>query len=167
MMKSLQAPMGRQMVAAGPCSRSQLMGVQLSNRRALAELLRAPCTRTVLRQQSCAVAVLEFDTKVFKKERVDFAGHPEFIYRGGRDKYSLLPEAFQGIKKIGVVGWGSQAPAQAQNLKESLEEAGVKDIKVHFLQFSRAVATQLCITWPNRLHTGLLGAANVGVGLLC
>ncbi|KAK9826369.1 hypothetical protein WJX81_003435 [Elliptochloris bilobata] len=84
----------------------------------------------VLRQQRCAVAVLEFDTKVFKKERVDFAGKPEFIYRGGRDKYNLLPEAFEGIKKIGVVGWGSQAPAQAQNLRESLEEAGVTDVKV-------------------------------------
>ena len=67
---------------------------------------------------------------MFTKERVDFAGKQEFIYRGGRDKYKLLPEAFKDIKKIGVVGWGSQAPAQAQNLRESLEEAGVRDIKV-------------------------------------
>ena len=163
-MWSLQAPMGRQMAAAGSCSRSQLMGMQLSSRRALAELLRAPCTRRLLRQQSCAVAVLEFDTKVFQKEKVDFAGHSEFIYRGGRDKYSLLPEAFQGFSKIGVVGWGSQAPAQAQNMKESIEEAGIKDIKVHFLHRSLAVATPLCITWPNRLHIALLGAANICAG---
>lgn len=50
-------------------------------------------------------------------------------YRGGRDKYSLLPEAFKGIKQIGVIGWGSQAPAQAQNLRDSLAEAGM-DTKV-------------------------------------
>ena len=49
--------------------------------------------------------------------------------RGGRDKYNLLPEAFAGIKQIGVIGWGSQAPAQAQNLRESLADAGM-DTKV-------------------------------------
>ena len=49
--------------------------------------------------------------------------------RGGRDKFSKLPEAFKGIKQIGVIGWGSQAPAQAQNLRESLAEAGL-DTKV-------------------------------------
>lgn len=48
---------------------------------------------------------------------------------GGRDKYALLPEAFKGIKQIGVIGWGSQAPAQAQNLRDSLVEAGM-DTKV-------------------------------------
>lgn len=57
--------------------------------------------------------------------------HPRFppLPRGGRDKYSKLPEAFKGIKQIGVIGWGSQAPAQAQNLKDSLAEAGM-DTKV-------------------------------------
>ena len=39
-------------------------------------------------------------------------------------------QAFEGIKKIGVIGWGSQAPAQAQNLRESISEAGIKDTKV-------------------------------------
>lgn len=28
--------------------------------------------------------------------------------RGGRDLFKLLPEAFKGIKQIGVIGWGSQ-----------------------------------------------------------
>lgn len=53
-----------------------------------------------------------------------------FSCSGGRDKFHLLPEAFKGIKKIGVIGWGSQAPAQAQNLRESLAEAGMTDTKV-------------------------------------
>lgn len=35
----------------------------------------------------------------------------------------------QGIKQVGVIGWGSQAPAQAQNMRESFAEAGL-DIKV-------------------------------------
>ena len=48
---------------------------------------------------------------------------------GGRDKYSKLPEAFKNIKSVGVIGWGSQAPAQAQNLKDSFAEAGM-DTKV-------------------------------------
>uniref|UniRef100_A0A9I9DI40 Acetohydroxy-acid reductoisomerase n=1 Tax=Cucumis melo TaxID=3656 RepID=A0A9I9DI40_CUCME len=66
---------------------------------------------------------LDFDTSVFKKEKVNLAGHDEYIVRGGRDLFPLLPEAFKGIKKIGVIGWGSQAPAQAQNLRDSLAEA--------------------------------------------
>jgi len=112
--------------------------------------------------------LLEFDTKVFEKEKVDFAGAEEFIYRGGRDKYKLLPQAFKGdklaaptellenqlqpfdsawihapylnlqwcmlcnnagIEKVGVLGWGSQAPAQAQNLRDSFAEADM-DVKV-------------------------------------
>jgi len=40
--------------------------------------------------------------------------------RGGRDLFPLLPKAFKGIKKISVIGWGSQGPAQAQNLCDSL-----------------------------------------------
>jgi hypothetical protein len=32
----------------------------------------------------------------------------QFIVRGGRDLFHLLPDAFKGIKQIGVIGWGSQ-----------------------------------------------------------
>ena len=60
------------------------------------------------RSQLLCKAILEFDTKVFEKEKISFAGKEEFIYRGGRDKYKLLPEAWKDIKKIAVVGWGSQ-----------------------------------------------------------
>jgi ketol-acid reductoisomerase len=51
---------------------------------------------------------------------VTLAETTETIVKGGRDLFPLLPKAFEGIKKIGVIGWGSQAPAQAQNLKDSL-----------------------------------------------
>ncbi|XP_010525019.1 PREDICTED: ketol-acid reductoisomerase, chloroplastic [Tarenaya hassleriana] len=66
---------------------------------------------------------LDFETSIFKKEKVSLAGHDECIVRGGRDLFKLLPDAFKGIKQIGVIGWGSQGPAQAQNLRDSLAEA--------------------------------------------
>ncbi|GBG62070.1 hypothetical protein CBR_g28546 [Chara braunii] len=65
----------------------------------------------------------DFETKVFKKEKITLAGNDEYIVRGGRDLFHLLSKAFQGIKKIGVIGWGSQGPAQSQNLRDSLEAA--------------------------------------------
>ncbi len=60
---------------------------------------------------------------------MSFAGKEEYIIRGGRDKFPRLKDAFSTIKKIGVIGWGSQAPAQAQNLRDSIKEAGL-DTKV-------------------------------------
>lgn len=66
---------------------------------------------------------------MFKTEDVTLADTTETIVKGGRDLFPLLPKAFEGIEKIGVIGWGSQAPAQAQNLRDSLAEAGT-DITV-------------------------------------
>ncbi|KAH8487790.1 hypothetical protein H0E87_023740 [Populus deltoides] len=66
---------------------------------------------------------------VSSKDEVSLAGHDGYIVRGGRDLFHLLPDAFKGIKQIGVIGWGSQGPAQAQNLRDSLAEAK-SDIKV-------------------------------------
>jgi ketol-acid reductoisomerase len=65
-----------------------------------------------------------FSSSVFKTQEVTFAETKETIVKGGRDLFPLLPKAFEGIEKIGVIGWGSQAPAQAQNLRDSLKEAG-------------------------------------------
>merc|ERR1712127_129945 len=60
---------------------------------------------------------------------VKFAETQEQIVQGGRDLFPLLPKAFEGVKEVGVIGWGSQAPAQAQNMMDSLAEAGA-DTKV-------------------------------------
>ncbi|CAA0832724.1 Ketol-acid reductoisomerase- chloroplastic [Striga hermonthica] len=68
-------------------------------------------------------ASLDFDTSLFTKEKINLAGHDEFIVRGGRNLFKMLPDAFKGINQIGVIGWGSQGPAQAQNLRDSLAEA--------------------------------------------
>jgi len=78
-------------------------------------------------RQSVSTSVFKSD--VFSPEEVILGGTAETIVRGGRDLFPLLPKAFDGIKNIGVIGWGSQAPAQAQNLKDSLAEVG-SDIKV-------------------------------------
>lgn len=72
---------------------------------------------------------MAFDSKVFKTEEVTFADTKETIVRGGRDLFPLVPKALEGIKNIGVIGWGSQAPAQAQNFADTLAEVG-SDIKV-------------------------------------
>ncbi|MED6201443.1 hypothetical protein PIB30_095070 [Stylosanthes scabra] len=68
-------------------------------------------------------ASLDFNTSIFKKEKISLAGHDEYIVKGGRDLFHLLPDALKGIKQIGVIGWGSQGPAQAQNLRDSLAVA--------------------------------------------
>jgi ketol-acid reductoisomerase len=85
-----------------------------------AQMVAAPATRG---------ADVEFTTDVFTKEKITPAGRDEYIVRGGRDKFNLLPEAFKGIKQIGVLGWGSQGPAQAMNIRDSLAEIK-SDIKV-------------------------------------
>lgn len=68
----------------------------------------------------------DFSSKVFETEVVRLGDTEERIVRGGRDRFHLLPKAFAGIRQIGVIGWGSQGPAQAQNLRESLEGTGIK-----------------------------------------
>jgi len=62
-----------------------------------------------------------FSSRVFDTETIELAGTEEQIVRGGRHVFDLLPRAFDGVKRIGVIGWGSQGPAQAQNLRDSLE----------------------------------------------
>jgi ketol-acid reductoisomerase len=67
-----------------------------------------------------------FTSHVFETEIIQLADTRETIVRGGRDKFSLLAKAFAGIGQIGVIGWGSQGPAQAQNLRESLEGTDIR-----------------------------------------
>uniref|UniRef100_I1R1N8 KARI N-terminal Rossmann domain-containing protein n=1 Tax=Oryza glaberrima TaxID=4538 RepID=I1R1N8_ORYGL len=51
--------------------------------------------------------------------------------------FPLLPEAFKGNKQIGVIGWGSQGPAQAQNLRDSIAQVK-SDIVVKMQQSPQA-----------------------------
>jgi ketol-acid reductoisomerase len=67
-----------------------------------------------------------FESKVFPVETIELDGVQESFLRGGRNLFKLLPAALAGVQQIGVVGWGSQGPAQAQNLRESLEGTGIR-----------------------------------------
>src|SRR5215470_19530783 len=63
---------------------------------------------------------LNFESSIFQKELIHLGDAEGYIVRGGRDLFPLLPKALDGIKQIGVIGWSSQGPAQAQNLRDSL-----------------------------------------------
>ncbi len=67
--------------------------------------------------------ILDFETSAFDKEYVTLGDRREAIVRGGRHLFDRLPRAFEGVRQLGVIGWGSQGPAQAQNLRESLGDA--------------------------------------------
>ncbi|KAF6986498.1 hypothetical protein CFC21_004241 [Triticum aestivum] len=110
---------GSSSVAFSPAASHPACALSVSGarRRAVAAMVAAPA------KVGAAMPSLDFDTAVFNKEKVSLAGHEEYIVRGGRNLFPLLPEAFKGVKQIGVIGWGSQGPAQAQNLRDSLVEA--------------------------------------------
>ena len=67
-----------------------------------------------------------FASRIFNVEKIELDGVQESFLRGGRNLFPLLPKALAGISQIGVIGWGSQGPAQAQNLKESLAGTGIR-----------------------------------------
>ncbi|MBT0769898.1 hypothetical protein KIH74_13255 [Kineosporia sp. J2-2] len=69
---------------------------------------------------------LDFETTTFDKEYIVLNDTREGIVRGGRDLFDRLPQAFEGVEQIGVIGWGPQASAQAQNLRDSLAGSSVK-----------------------------------------
>src|SRR3954466_11519410 len=69
---------------------------------------------------------LNFTSKVFQIDALELEGQKEQIIKGGRNLFPLLPKAFAGIKQIGVIGWGSPGPPQAQNLRDSLEGTSIK-----------------------------------------
>jgi ketol-acid reductoisomerase len=82
---------------------------------------------------------LNFETKIFEKEKIRLADTEEYIIRGGRHLFPLLPKAFAGIRQIGVIGWSSQGPAQAQNLRDSLVGTEIK-VKVGLREGSSSFA---------------------------
>jgi ketol-acid reductoisomerase len=60
------------------------------------------------------------ESNIFQITTLELAGATERVMAGGRHLFPLLPEAFAGIERIGVIGWGPQGRAQALNLRESL-----------------------------------------------
>jgi ketol-acid reductoisomerase len=63
---------------------------------------------------------------VFALETMDVPGGTETVLRGGRHLFPLLPQAFTGARRIGVLGWGPQGRAQALNLRDSLAGTDIR-----------------------------------------
>lgn len=63
---------------------------------------------------------------VFALETMDVPGGTETVLRGGRHLFPLLPGAFAGVRRIGVLGWGPQGRAQALNLRDSLAGTDIR-----------------------------------------
>jgi ketol-acid reductoisomerase len=64
-------------------------------------------------------------SNVFDLLDIELAGRTERVLAGGRHLFPLLPRAFAGIGRIGVIGWGPQGRAQALNLRDSLVGTGI------------------------------------------
>ncbi|WP_041822229.1 ketol-acid reductoisomerase [Streptomyces davaonensis] len=67
-----------------------------------------------------------YTSRVFPLETMEVPGGTETVLRGGRHLFPLLPQAFAGIRRIGVLGWGPQGRAQARNLRDSLAGTGIR-----------------------------------------
>ena len=78
---------------------------------------------------------------------------PLFLWlQGGRDKFPLVKEAFKDIKQVGVIGWGSQAPAQGQ-------------VSIPMSRPFHTCTTDACTRWPTGRaprRSLLLGPARSG-----
>src|SRR6185369_10063168 len=77
-------------------------------------------------EDDMAAESLNFSSKIFKIDTVQMGDRSEQIVKGGRNLFPLLAKALAGVKQIGVIGWGSQGPAQAQNLRDSLQGTGIR-----------------------------------------
>ncbi|MFJ8467702.1 ketol-acid reductoisomerase [Streptomyces swartbergensis] len=67
-----------------------------------------------------------YTSRVFPLDTMDVPGGTETVLRGGRHLFPLLPQAFAGIRRIGVIGWGPQGRAQALNLRDSLAGTDIR-----------------------------------------
>src|SRR6195256_2669065 len=97
---------------------------------------------------------MTFASKTFETRVIKMADREETILAGGRHLFPLLPKAFEGIRQIGVIGWSSQGPAQAQNLRESLEGTGIR-VKVGLREGSSSMKEAAAVGFTK--ENGTLG----------
>ena len=69
------------------------------------------------------------DSSLFDLLDIDLAGSRERVLVGGRHLFARLPQAFAGVSRIGVIGWGPQGRAQALNLRDSLAGTTIASAK--------------------------------------
>ncbi|MGH8887086.1 MAG: ketol-acid reductoisomerase [Egibacteraceae bacterium] len=84
-------------------------------------------------------AASDYESEIFEKEYFQIGSVREAVIRGGRDLFPLVPRALQGVRQIGVIGWGSQGPAQAANLRDTLAGTDIR-VKVGLREASSSQA---------------------------
>ena len=84
------------------------------------------------------VMSLDFDSQVFTKDVITVADGKESVVKGGRHLFDTVREVFADVNQVGVIGWGSQGPAQAQNLRDTLQ--GSTPVKIGLRPGSSSVA---------------------------
>ncbi|AXE83913.1 ketol-acid reductoisomerase [Streptomyces sp. Go-475] len=67
-----------------------------------------------------------YTSRVFPLDTMDVPGGTETVLPGGRHLFPLLPRAFAGVRRVGVLGWGPQGRAQALNLRDSLAGTDIR-----------------------------------------
>jgi len=66
-----------------------------------------------------------FSTNIFNTETINLNNKNEVIVKGGKYLHPVLKYGFKDINQIGIIGWGSQAPSQALNLRDSLKDTDI------------------------------------------
>lgn len=115
-------------------------------------------TTTTTRQMSRLASTVSFDQSLaFASDLKDIqmSDTVESVLPGGRHLFSRLPQALAGVRQIGVIGWGSQGPAQAQNLRDSLCDAHDIRVKVGLRPNSSSAAAARAVGFTE--ESGTLG----------
>jgi ketol-acid reductoisomerase len=94
-------------------------------------------------------------SNIFNIEKLKINNTTENIIRGGKENYHLLNRGFSNIKQIGIIGWGSQAPSQVQNLNDTLRSIN-SDIKI------KVGLRENSSSWKKVINTQGLSSDNVG-----
>ena len=81
-----------------------------------------------IRQLISTLSKRSFSTKTFITKNIDLYNRPETIIKNTSQNKSKIEEGFKGINSIGIIGWGSQAPAQTLNIIDSLKDKFFRDI---------------------------------------
>ena len=100
-------------------------------------------------------SVRHLTSSVYNIEKLKLHKHEENIVLGGKDKYNLLDKGLEGIKQIGIIGWGSQSPAQYQNINDSLRSINSNiDLKIGLRENSSSYLDALNTNGVNECNIG-------------
>src|SRR5262249_10214766 len=76
------------------------------------------CRCTHRRPERTTEAMTTTESALFQLLDIDLADDTERALVGGRHLFGVLPQAFAGISRIGVIGWGTQGRAQPRNPRD-------------------------------------------------